>query len=77
MYSTLLQVVSEVPVETMVTKIPEMGIAGFCMLIAYILWKELKAERAKNDQLTDKVITNNITMQEQLKDIIEILKSKS
>lgn len=49
------------------------GILGF---ISYMLWKDLKEERLKNDQLTDKIITNNIVMQEQLKDIIEHLKSK-
>jgi len=50
---------------------------GVLLFACYTLWRELKAERAKNDILTDKVITNNITTQEQLKDIIELVKSKN
>lgn len=50
---------------------------GVLLFGCYTLWRELKAERAKNDILTDKVITNNITTQEQLKDIIELVKSKN
>lgn len=75
----LSQVVSDMPldVSSIILKIFESGgIAGVFGFIAYMLWKELKEERTKNDQLTDKIITNNITMQEQLKDIIELLKNK-
>lgn len=49
---------------------------GVLLFGCYTLWRELKAERGKNDILTDKVITNNITMQEQLKDLIDLIKSK-
>lgn len=50
---------------------------GILLFGCYTLWRELKSERAKNDILTDKVITNNITMQEQLKDLIDLIKSKN
>jgi hypothetical protein len=50
---------------------------GVLLFGCYTLWRELKSERSKNDIMTDKVITNNITMQEQLKDLIELIKSKN
>lgn len=50
---------------------------GVLLFGNYTLWRELKAERGKNDILTDKVITNNITMQEQLKDLIDLIKKNT
>lgn len=62
---------------SLMLKVFDSGIStGILALVSYFLWKELRQERQRNDQLTDKVITNNITMQEQLKDIIELLKNK-
>ncbi len=62
---------------SIVLKILDSGLStGILFVVSYFLWKELKAERDKNDSLTDKIITNNIVMQEQLKDIIELLKNK-
>lgn len=50
---------------------------GVLLFGCYTLWRELKSERGKNDVLTDKVITNNITMQEQLKDLIDLIKKNT
>ena len=50
---------------------------GVLLFGCYTLWRELKSERGKNDALTDKVITNNITMQEQLKDLIDLIKKNT
>lgn len=59
-------------------KVLESGLLQAILLFGcYTLWRELKSERAKNDILTDKVITNNITMQEQLKDLIDHIKNKA
>lgn len=49
---------------------------GVLLFGCYTLWRELKSERAKNDILTDKVITNNIATQESIKDLIELIKSQ-
>lgn len=78
MEAALLQVISEAEVSGLFGKVLESGLLqGILLFACYILWKELKEERKKNDILTDKVITNNITTQEQLKDIIELVKSKN
>ena len=77
MEATLLQVISELEMSGLFGKILDSGLLqGVLLFGCYTLWNALKDERKKNDQLTEKIITNNITMQEQLKDIIEILKSK-
>jgi hypothetical protein len=68
---------SAIELTSVILKIFDSGLStGILFLVSYFLWKELKEERTRNDSLTDKIITNNIVMQEQLKDIIELLKDK-
>jgi hypothetical protein len=74
-----LQVAPELGMEMtqLILKVFDSGLStGILVLISWLLYKELKEEKKRNDDLTDKVITNNIMMQEQLKDIIELLKER-
>jgi hypothetical protein len=74
-----LQVAPELGLEMtqLILKVFDSGLStGILVLISWLLYKELKEEKKRNDDLTDKVITNNIMMQEQLKDIIELLKER-
>jgi hypothetical protein len=75
MEKNLLQIITDIDSASLFSKILESGLLQAVLLFGcYTLWNALKKERDKNDQLTEKIITNNITMQEQLKDIVEILK---
>ncbi len=40
----------------------------------YTLWKVYQKEKEQKEALADKVITNNILIQEQIKDMIELQK---
>ncbi len=42
--------------------------------VIYTLWKVYQKEKDQKEALADKVITNNILVQEQLKDMIEMQK---
>jgi hypothetical protein len=42
--------------------------------IVYTLWKSYQKEKDQKEALADKVITNNILIQEQMKDMIELQK---
>jgi len=40
--------------------------------VIYTLWKAYQKEKDQKDLLADKVITNNIIIQEQMKDLINL-----
>jgi len=40
--------------------------------VIYTLWKAYQKEKEQKDLLADKVITNNIIIQEQMKDLINL-----
>ena len=42
--------------------------------VIYTLWKVYQKEKDQKEALADKVITNNIIIQEQMKDMIELQK---
>ncbi len=42
--------------------------------VIYTLWKVYQKEKEQKELLADKVITNNIIIQEQMKDMIELQK---
>jgi hypothetical protein len=42
--------------------------------VIYTLWKSYQKEKDQKEVLADKVITNNIIIQEQMKDMIELQK---
>jgi hypothetical protein len=42
--------------------------------VIYTLWKVYQKEKDQKEVLADKVITNNILIQEQIKDMIELQK---
>lgn len=42
--------------------------------VIYTLWKVYQKEKEQKELLADKVITNNILIQEQMKDMIELQK---
>jgi hypothetical protein len=48
-------------------------VVGMAFVI-YTLWKVYQKEKDQKEALADKVITNNILVQEQLKDMIEMQK---
>jgi predicted nucleic-acid-binding protein len=48
-------------------------VVGMAFVI-YTLWKVYQKEKEQKEALADKVITNNILVQEQLKDMIEMQK---
>jgi hypothetical protein len=48
-------------------------VIGMAFLI-YTLWKAYQKEKDQKEVLADKVITNNIMVQEQMKDMIELQK---
>jgi hypothetical protein len=48
-------------------------VIGMAFLI-YTLWKSYQKEKDQKELLADKVITNNIMVQEQMKDMIELQK---
>jgi hypothetical protein len=48
-------------------------VVGMAFVI-YILWKVYQKEKDQKEALADKVITNNIIIQEQMKDMIELQK---
>ena len=48
-------------------------VIGMAFLI-YTLWKSYQKEKDQKEALADKVITNNIMVQEQMKDMIELQK---
>jgi hypothetical protein len=48
-------------------------VIGMAFLI-YTLWKSYQKEKDQKEVLADKVITNNIMVQEQMKDMIELQK---
>lgn len=78
MEANVLQILSDLESSGIFSKVLESGLLQAVLLFGcYTLWNALKKEREKNDQLTEKIITNNITMQEQLKDIVEILKNRA
>jgi len=48
-------------------------VVGMAFVI-YTLWKVYQKEKDQKEALADKVITNNIIIQEQMKDMIELQK---
>ena len=48
-------------------------VIGMAFLV-YTLWKAYQKEKDQKEVLADKVITNNIMVQEQMKDMIELQK---
>jgi hypothetical protein len=48
-------------------------VVGMAFVI-YTLWKAYQKEKDQKEALADKVITNNIIIQEQMKDMIELQK---